>query len=95
VILAQSDEQQAHAKAAALAAAIAGAPLRWEGLMIALSAAYGVYAFSGPTTRSMRSKRPTARCISKSAPPFTPDLDPLSGDDVGQQLAFRFSRSGL
>jgi diguanylate cyclase (GGDEF)-like protein len=47
VILAQTDEQQARAKAAALAAAIAETPLRWEGLMIAVSAAYGVYAFSG------------------------------------------------
>jgi diguanylate cyclase (GGDEF)-like protein len=47
VILAQTDEQQARGKAAALAAAIAETPLRWEGLMIAVSAAYGVYAFSG------------------------------------------------
>jgi diguanylate cyclase (GGDEF)-like protein len=47
VILAQTDEQQAHGKAAALAAAIAETPLRWEGLMIAVSAAYGVHAFSG------------------------------------------------
>jgi len=47
VILAQTDEAQAHSKAAALAAAIAAIPLRWDGLMIAVSAAYGVYAFSG------------------------------------------------
>ena len=47
VILAQTDEAQAHSKAAALAAAIVATPLRWEGLTIAISAAYGVYAFSG------------------------------------------------
>lgn len=47
VILAQTDEPQAHGKAAALAAAIAKLPLRWEGLTIAVSAAYGIYAFSG------------------------------------------------
>jgi diguanylate cyclase (GGDEF)-like protein len=46
VILAQTDEQQAHGKAAALAAAIAKMPLRWEGLMITVSVAYGIYAFS-------------------------------------------------
>ena len=47
VILAQTDEQQAHGKAAALAAAIADTPLRWDGVTIALSAAWGVHAFSG------------------------------------------------
>jgi diguanylate cyclase (GGDEF)-like protein len=46
VILAQTDEVQAHGKAAALAKAIAAAPLRRAGLTITLSAAYGVYAFS-------------------------------------------------
>ena len=47
VILAQTDEPQALAKAAALAAAIATTPLRREGLTIALSVAYGVHVFSG------------------------------------------------
>ena len=47
VILAHTDEEQAHSKAAALAAAIAETPLRVGDLMIAVSAAYGVYAFSG------------------------------------------------
>lgn len=47
VILAQTDEAQAHNKAAALAAAIAAAPLRVGDLSIAVSAAYGVHAFSG------------------------------------------------
>jgi diguanylate cyclase (GGDEF)-like protein len=47
VILAQTDEGQAHSKAAALAAAIAETPLRWDDLIIAVSAAYGVHAFSG------------------------------------------------
>ncbi len=46
VILAQTDEAQAHNKAAALAAAIAATPLRWEDVTIAVSAAYGVHAFS-------------------------------------------------
>ncbi len=47
VILAQTDEEQAHAKAAALAQAIAAQPLRWNDVTIPISAAYGVYAFSG------------------------------------------------
>lgn len=47
VILAQTDEEQAHGKAAALAEAIAEAPLRWAGVTLPISAAYGVYAFSG------------------------------------------------
>lgn len=47
VILAQTDEPQAQAKAAALAAAIAAEPLHWGETTIALSAAYGVYAFAG------------------------------------------------
>ena len=47
VILAYIDEEQAHNKAAALAQAIAGMPLRWGGLVIPVSVAYGVYAFSG------------------------------------------------
>jgi diguanylate cyclase (GGDEF)-like protein len=47
VILAQTDEEQAHGKAAALAEAIAAAPLRWHGATLPVSAAYGVHAFSG------------------------------------------------
>jgi diguanylate cyclase (GGDEF)-like protein len=47
VILAQTDEEQAHGKAAALAAALNAAPLRWSDGIIPVSAAYGVYAFSG------------------------------------------------
>jgi diguanylate cyclase (GGDEF)-like protein len=47
VILAQTDEVQAHGKAAALAAAIAASPVRWEDLVITVSTAYGVHAFSG------------------------------------------------
>ncbi len=47
VILAQTDEEQAHGKAAALAAAIAVAPLRWDGIDLPVSAAYGVHSFSG------------------------------------------------
>jgi diguanylate cyclase (GGDEF)-like protein len=46
VILAQTDEAQAHAKAAALAAAIRAAPLRWSEHVISVSASYGVYAFA-------------------------------------------------
>jgi len=46
VILAQTDEAQAHSKAAALAKAIAETPLQQGGLTITISAAYGVYAFS-------------------------------------------------
>jgi len=47
VILAQTDEVQAHAKAAALAEATAAQPLRWSEFAIPVTAAYGVYAFSG------------------------------------------------
>ena len=47
VILAQTDEAQALDKAAALAEAIAASPLDWEGTALPVSAAYGVYAFSG------------------------------------------------
>jgi diguanylate cyclase (GGDEF)-like protein len=47
VILAQTDEAQAHAKAAALAEAIAERPLHWGEFAIPVTAAYGVYAFQG------------------------------------------------
>lgn len=50
VILAQTDEPQAHNKAAALAAAIEAMPLRWAGVKIKVSAAYGVHTFSGAET---------------------------------------------
>ncbi len=46
VILAQTDEAQAHDKASALAWAIAETPVRWAGLTIPVTAAYGIYAFS-------------------------------------------------
>ena len=47
VILAQSDEAQAHDKASSLAAAISETPLRWGEATIPVSAAYGIYSFSG------------------------------------------------
>jgi diguanylate cyclase (GGDEF)-like protein len=47
VILAQTEEAQAHSKAAALAKAIADAPLREGNLTFTVTAAYGVHAFSG------------------------------------------------
>jgi diguanylate cyclase (GGDEF)-like protein len=47
VILAQTDAAQAHNKAAALAEAIAESPLSWGESTVPVSAAYGVYAFSG------------------------------------------------
>ena len=47
VVLAYIDEEHAHNKAAALAEAIAGMPLRWGEFSIPVTAAYGVYAFSG------------------------------------------------
>jgi diguanylate cyclase (GGDEF)-like protein len=46
VILAQTDETQAHSKAAALAEAIAETPLPWDDVSLPVSAAYGVHAFS-------------------------------------------------
>jgi len=47
VILAQTDEAQAHEKGAALAAAISVTPLRWGDATIPVSAAYGIHAFTG------------------------------------------------
>jgi len=47
VILAQTNQEQATAKAISLAQEIAKTPLRWGDLMINVSAAYGVYSFSG------------------------------------------------
>lgn len=47
VILAQTDAEQAYSKAAALAEAIANAPLHWGGETLSVSAAYGVHSFSG------------------------------------------------
>ncbi|HXP05646.1 MAG TPA: GGDEF domain-containing protein [Stellaceae bacterium] len=47
VILAQTNQEQAAAKAAALAQAIGKTALRWGKVKIPVSAAYGVYSFSG------------------------------------------------
>jgi diguanylate cyclase (GGDEF)-like protein len=47
VILAQTDEEQAHNKAAALAEAIARVPLCWGEATIPITAAYGIHIFAG------------------------------------------------
>ena len=47
VILAQTSQDQASAKATALAQAISAAPFLWGKTPIMVSAAYGVYSFSG------------------------------------------------
>lgn len=47
VILAQTSQEQANAKAAALAQTIAATPFSWGKLPISVSAAFGVYSFSG------------------------------------------------
>jgi diguanylate cyclase (GGDEF)-like protein len=47
VILAQTSQEQANAKGKALAEAIGAARLRWGKFRIPVSAAYGVYSFSG------------------------------------------------
>lgn len=47
VILAQTSQDQANAKGIALAQAIAGTPFRWGKNPITVSAAYGVYSFTG------------------------------------------------
>jgi diguanylate cyclase (GGDEF)-like protein len=47
VILAQTNQEQATAKAAALAKAISAIPLPWGKDKIKVTAAYGVYSFSG------------------------------------------------
>jgi diguanylate cyclase (GGDEF)-like protein len=47
VILAQTSQEQANAKGVALAQAIGAAPLRWGKFEIPISAAYGVYSFTG------------------------------------------------
>jgi diguanylate cyclase (GGDEF)-like protein len=47
VILAQTSQEQANAKGVALAQAIGATPLRWGKFEIPISAAYGVYSFTG------------------------------------------------
>jgi diguanylate cyclase (GGDEF)-like protein len=47
VILTQTSQDQANAKGIALAQAIAGTPFRWGKNSISVSAAYGVYSFTG------------------------------------------------
>jgi diguanylate cyclase (GGDEF)-like protein len=47
VILAQTDEAQAQDKASVLAEAITATPLTWGDIAINVSAAYGIYAFTG------------------------------------------------
>jgi len=47
VILAHTNQEQANAKADALAQAIGASPLRWGGVDIRVSAAHGVYSFTG------------------------------------------------
>jgi diguanylate cyclase (GGDEF)-like protein len=47
VILTQTNQEQATAKATALAEQIENTPLRWGKFKIKVSAAYGVYSFSG------------------------------------------------
>jgi diguanylate cyclase (GGDEF)-like protein len=47
VILAQTSQEQANAKAVALAQAISGTPFNWGKTAITVSTAYGVYSFSG------------------------------------------------
>lgn len=47
VILAQTNQEQANSKGIALAQAIGAAPLRWGKFEIPVSAAYGVYSFTG------------------------------------------------
>lgn len=47
VILAQTSQEQANAKAVSLAQAIKDTPLRWGKAEINVSAAYGVYSFTG------------------------------------------------
>ena len=47
VILAQTNQEQANAKGGALAQAIAAKPFRWGKDSITVSAAYGVYSFTG------------------------------------------------
>jgi diguanylate cyclase (GGDEF)-like protein len=47
VLLVQTDQALAEQKAAQLAAAVASAPLLWQGREIHLGISYGVYSFSG------------------------------------------------
>ena len=47
VILAQTNQEQANGKASTLAQAIGATPLRWGKYQIKISAAYGVYSFTG------------------------------------------------
>jgi diguanylate cyclase (GGDEF)-like protein len=47
VILAQTNQEQAAAKAASLAQAVGATPLSWGKVKITVTAAFGVYSFSG------------------------------------------------
>lgn len=47
VILVQTDQETASKKAAALADALAAAPLEWQGQRISLSLSWGVHSFTG------------------------------------------------
>jgi diguanylate cyclase (GGDEF)-like protein len=47
VILTQTNQEQANAKGISLAQAISATPLRWGKFEIPISAAYGVYSFTG------------------------------------------------
>jgi diguanylate cyclase (GGDEF)-like protein len=47
VILAQTNQEQAAAKAASLAQAVGATPLSWGKVEIKVTAAFGVYSFSG------------------------------------------------
>jgi len=53
VILAQTSQEQANAKASSLAQAIGATALRWGKIEIPISAAYGVYSFSGADDASV------------------------------------------
>jgi diguanylate cyclase (GGDEF)-like protein len=93
VILAHTNEEQAHDKAAALAEAIAQTPLRRGDLTIPVSTAFGVYAFLGTedpqhaieaADRAMyQQKRAASHAEPDSA--IAPDHAIITRDDVASR----------
>lgn len=100
VILSNTGERAANDKAASLAAGIEARPFEWQGRRLALTVAYGVYAFKGgddvakalvEADRDMYARKLDAKATGWH--PGAGDFRgkgrdvALSGDDIGQQLA--------
>ena len=90
VILAQTNQEQATAKAVSLAQEIGKTPLRWGKFKIPVSAAYGVYSFSGSDDAQVAIEAADKAMYTAEAGgvgALTRQRG-ASGDDVGQEFAF-------